>query len=218
MPAQEAGFLPALRFHSLTPVFDGVAALTVRDRALKRRVLAQAAVAEGDDVLDVGCGTGTLAVAAKQATPRARLTGLDADPAILARARRKAEAAGAEISFDQGMANALPYGDDSFDVAVSTLFFHHLPDEVKHETAAELTRVLRPGGRLVVGDFGRPHDPLMRAAVLTVQVFDGFPRTSLNIRGGLPDVLAGAGFERVAVADRMRTPIGTVAIVTATAA
>ena len=212
----ETGFIPALRFDVLTPLFDVVAAVAVRDRAIKRRVLAHAAIAGGEDVLDVGCGTGTLAVAAARATRDARLTGLDADASILARARRKADDAGLEIGFDEGRSTELPYPDASFDLVLSTLFFHHLPDDAKHRTATELMRVLRPGGRLVVGDLGRPQDPLMRFVVLaTVQLLDGFATTALNVRGELPDVLAGAGLQGVAVRERMRTPTGTYEILTA---
>jgi ubiquinone/menaquinone biosynthesis C-methylase UbiE len=209
-------YIPALRFNRLTPLFDFVAAVAVRDRAIKRRVLAHAAIAGGEEVLDVGCGTGTLAVAAARAAPDVRVTGLDADPSILARARKKAAAAGLEIGFDEGMSIALPYGDASFDLVLSTLLFHHLPDDAKRQTAAELVRVLRPGGRLVVGDLGRPQDRLMRVSVLmTVQLLDGFPTTALNVRGELPEVLAGADLEGVAVRDRMRTPTGTYEIMTA---
>ena len=113
------------------------------------------------------------------------------------------------------MSTALPYEDASFDVVLSTLFFHHLPDESKRETAAEVVRVLRPGGRLVVADLGRPQDQLMRVAVrTTVQLLDGTATTALNVRGGLPEVLAGAGLEAVGVRDRVRSPTGTYEIVT----
>jgi SAM-dependent methyltransferase len=210
-------FIPALGFHRLTPLFDFVAAVAVRDRVIKRRVLACAAIASGEDVLDVGCGTGTLALAAAQAAPNVRVTGLDADATILARARKKAAAAGLDIGFDQGVSTTLPYADSSFDLVLSTLFFHHLPDDAKRQTATELVRVLRPGGRLVVGDLGRPQDPLMRGAVrVTVQVFDGVATTALNVRGELPDVLSGAGLEAVTVHDRVRTPTGSYEIMTAT--
>lgn len=192
-----------------------MAAVTVRDRAIKRRVIAHAAIASGEDVLDVGCGTGTLAMAAARAAPGVTVTGLDADPSILAKARNKAADAGLEIGFDEGMSTALPYVDASFDLVLSTLFFHHLPDDAKRETAAELVRVLRPGGRLVVGDLGRPQDPLMRIAVRgTVQLLDGVATTALNVRGELPDVLAAGGVQAVIVRDRVRTPTGTYEIIT----
>lgn len=209
------GFIPALRFERLTPWFDMVAALTVRDRALKERVLACAAIAPGERVLDVGCGTGTLAVKAAQAAPGLAVTGLDADPAILTRARRRADSARLEIEFDQGMSTALPYPDACFDLVLSTLFFHHLRDDDKRRTAAELVRVLRPGGRLVVGDLGSPHDPLMRVAVrTTVQMLDGVETTALNVRGELPGIFAAAGFEEVAVRERMRAPVSSLDVIT----
>jgi ubiquinone/menaquinone biosynthesis C-methylase UbiE len=214
--SEDAGFIPALRFDRLTPLFDRVAAVAGRDRSVKRRVIERAAISTGEDVLDVGCGTGTLAIAAAQAAPEVNVTGLDADPVILELARRKAAAAELAITFDQAMSTTLPYGDASFDLVLSTLFFHHLPDDAKHQTAKELVRVLRPGGRLVVGDLGRPQDPLMRIAVRgTVQLLDGTTTTALNVRGELPDVLAGAGFKSPAVRDRIRTPIGTYEILTA---
>jgi SAM-dependent methyltransferase len=211
----EADFRPALRFHRLTPLFDAVAAVTVRDRAIKRRVLARARIESGEDVLDVGCGTGTLVAAAARATPSAKVTGLDADAAILARARRRAADAGLEIRFDEGRSTALPYADGNFDVVLCTLMLHHLPDDEKRGTATELARVLRPGGRLVVADPGRPQDPVMRIGVLvTVQLLDGFATTALNVRGELPEVLGGAGFREVSARDRLRTPTGTYEIMT----
>jgi ubiquinone/menaquinone biosynthesis C-methylase UbiE len=216
---RDAGFIPALRFNRLTPLFDFVAALTVRDQAIKRRVLAHAAIASGERVLDVGCGTGTLAIAAARAAPGVTVTGLDADASILARARKKASRAGLEIAFDEAMSTALPYADGSFDLVLSTLFFHHLPDDGKRQTAAELVRVLRPGGRLVVGDLGRPQDPIMRFAVrVTVQMLDGVAPTALNVRGELPGVLAGAGLDNVTVRERVRTPTGSYEVMTATRA
>src|SRR5918996_1802886 len=93
-------FIPALRFNRLTPLFDFVAAIAVRDRAIKRRVLEHAALAQGEDVLDVGCGTGTLAVAAARAAADVKVTGLDADPAILTKARKRAADEGLDIAFD----------------------------------------------------------------------------------------------------------------------
>ena len=205
-------FIPALRFRLLTPLFDPVVALTTRERTFKSRVLERARITDGESVLDLGCGTGTLAIAAG-ASASTTVVGLDTDPAILRRARSKASAAGVEVSFDEGFSTDLPYADGRFDVVISTLFFHHLRDADKVETLAEVLRVLKPGGRLVLGDFGRPQDALMRVAVLVVQLADGRESTSANVEGRLPAMLAEAGFAAVSVRDRVRTPIGTIEIV-----
>jgi ubiquinone/menaquinone biosynthesis C-methylase UbiE len=192
-----------------------VVAVTTREGHFKSRVLDRAAVRNGERVLDLGCGTGTLVLEVLERAPGARATGLDADPKILQRARAKAEKAGAEADFDEGYSTDLPYEDESFDLVLSTLFFHHLSDESKRASADEVGRVLRPGGRVAVADFGRPQDPLMRAAFLSVQVVDGFGNTGGNIAGALPGILAGAGLDHVEVTDRIRTPLGTIEIVTA---
>lgn len=208
-------FLPALRFHRLTPLFDTVAALTVRDGAIKRTVIERAQLRDGDSVLDVGCGTGTLAAAAARAA-KVHVTGVDADAAILERARRRADDEALPIRFDEANATALPYAEASFDVVLSTLFFHHLTDDDKHRAAAEIVRVTRPGGRVVIADPGRPQDPLMRVAVrTTVQVLDGVKTTALNVRGELPEVLSAAGLADVTTQQRFRTPTGTYEVLTA---
>jgi SAM-dependent methyltransferase len=100
-------------------------------------------------------------------------------------------------------------------VLLSTLFFHHLSDESKRDSAEEVCRVLRPGGRAVVADWGRPQDPLMRAAFLPVQLLDGFSNTGGNVAGALPGILAGAGLDDVEVSDRIRTPLGTIEVLSA---
>jgi SAM-dependent methyltransferase len=206
-------FIPALRFGWLTGLFDPVSKLTAREGTFKRRVLERAALAEGERVLDVACGTGTLALSAARSARNVHVTGVDGDPAILERARAKA---GNEVTFDAGLSTELPYDDGSFDVVLSTLFFHHLSDEAKLRSAEEVRRVLRPAGRVVIGDLGRPQDPLMRVAVLlTVQMLDGFDVTAGNVAGRLPATLRGAGLEDVRVTDRVRAPIGTLEIVTA---
>lgn len=209
-------FKPALRFDFLTGLFDPVVAATTRERTFKRRAIARLALQPGARLLDLGCGTGTLALMAHAEQPGATIAGLDADPAILERARAKTAAAGAPIALHEGFSNQLPFEDERFDAVVSTLFFHHLSDDDKRVTAAEVLRVLAPGGRVVVADFGRPQDPAMRVvAMFTVQLLDGRTTTSLNVAGRLPSVFTDAGFDPVTVTDRLRTPGGTIEILSA---
>jgi ubiquinone/menaquinone biosynthesis C-methylase UbiE len=206
-------FVPALRFDALTRIYDPVVALTSREAAFKGRLLQHARIKDGESVLDIACGTGTLAIDIKKSQPKAKVSGIDGDRSILGRAKAKAKEAGVKVDFQRGLSNELPYDGRSFDVVVSTLFFHHLTDEAKADTAEEIRRVLRLGGRVLIADWGRPQDPLMRMMFLNIQFLDGFRNTSSNVAGKLPEFLREAGLKRVSVVDRMRTPLGTIEIV-----
>jgi ubiquinone/menaquinone biosynthesis C-methylase UbiE len=206
------GFTPALGFHALTPLYDRVVALTTRERTFKQALLDQATIEPGHQVLDVGCGTGTLAIEAQHRQPGVQMSALDADRTVLDIARRKARRAGAEIVFDLGRSSALPYADERFDRVVSSLFFHHLSWGGKLLTAREMLRVLRPGGELHVADWGRAGGPFSRTAFLAVQLLDGFDTTSDNVAGMLPVLFASAGFHQVEETRRIPTALGIVSL------
>jgi len=212
-----AEYVPALRFRALTRLYDPVARATTREAEFKRRLLGQAAIAPGERVLDLACGTGTLAIEAKRGVPGAKLAGVDGDPEMLERAREKAVAAGAEVAFDEGLSTDLPYDDDSFDAVLSTLFFHHLDLAGKRATIAEIARVLRPGGRLHVADWGKASDPLMAALSWQVRLLDGLDVTRESFDGSLPSLVAEGGFGDVAERDRLRTPLGSMVLFSARA-
>lgn len=206
------GYLPALRFPALTRVYDPLIRLTTRESLFKRRLVEQAGSGPGQRVLDLGCGTGTLALLVKERQPAAEVLGLDADPEMLDQARSKAERAGVELRLDEGFSTELPYPDSSFDRVLSTLFFHHLDPDSKRRTAGEIARVLDKGGELHVADWGRPSDPLMAAAFLGVRLFDGFENTRENVRGALPAIFEQAGLKDAEQTGRLRTPFGTLAL------
>ena len=205
-------YLPALRFSALTRLFDPLVHFVMRDETFKRALGERAAPKPGQRVLDLGCGTGTLALMVKRAEPAAEVVGLDADPDILEIAASKAEKAGVEIELDRGLSTELPYEDTSFDLVLSTLFFHHLTGEDKRRTAREVARILRPGGELLVVDYGRPADPLMRAASTTVRLFDGIEVTRDNVAGRLPVIFEEAGFGSATESDRFRTVFGSLTL------
>ena len=127
-----------------------------RETAFREKMLRFAALQPGESVLDIGCGTGTLALTAKrQVGPEGAVVGVDASPEMLARAEKKARRLGLEVSFKNGLAQSLPFPAAQFDVVVSTVMLHHVPKSSRREMAGEVRRVLKPGGRVLVIDFGR---------------------------------------------------------------
>lgn len=210
-----ADYVPALGFRRLTPYYDAVVGVTTREQVFKRALIAQADIAPGHQVLDLACGTGTLAIWLKQGEPSARVTGVDGDPAMLALATTKAAAAGVSITFEPALANALPFASATFDRALSSLFFHHLTLEQKRLAALELFRVLKPGAELHVADWGVPTGRAMRALFLSIQLLDGFSNTNDNVKGRLVSVFEHAGFEFVRHRRVFNTIFGTMALYSA---
>lgn len=203
-----APLVPALRFHALTGLYDRVIAATLREDALRARLVAQAAVRPAHRVLDLGSGTGTLALMLRRLSPGAEVTGVDGDPAVVELARRKVEQAGLEVDFRVGLMQALPFPDASFDRVVTSLVLHHLDTADKRKALAEARRVLRPDGQLHVLDFGRPASLLQRLAFVPVRLLDGRRTTDANVRGALPTLIAEAGFS-VETTHVERTLLGT---------
>lgn len=133
-----------------------------RKKAL-RATLAVAQIQPNDSILDVGCGTGTMALLAKGDYPTIDMHGIDAGEEMIAFAQQKATRQGIDIDFRLGLAQELPYPDASFEVVMNSLMMHHLPHEVKDQAVAEMYRVLKPGGRLLIVEFEPPKSPLYRA-------------------------------------------------------
>jgi ubiquinone/menaquinone biosynthesis C-methylase UbiE len=130
-----------------------------KERALRQRQIDLAGIAPNESVLDVGCGTGTLAIAAKRRVGRSgRVYGIDPSPQMIARARKKARKAGVELVFETAAIEALPFPDATFDLVLSTVMLHHLPAEARRQGVREIRRVLKPGGRLFAVDFGGSED------------------------------------------------------------
>lgn len=204
-------YVAALGLRCLTALYDPLVAATTRERRFKHELLRQAALKSGARVLDLGCGTGTLAISAKRMCPEAWIVGVDGDSEVLARARAKAGRAGADIRFQRALSFALPFPADAFDVVLSTLFFHHLGPSDKRRTMREVYRVLAPGGRLHVADWGRPANALARALFVSVQLLDGFATTADNVAGRLPQYMTEAGLAQAGELGRHHTVYGTLA-------
>lgn len=145
-------FVPAMGKAWLLPLYDPLTWLLRLGRT-REALLAEADLRPGHRVLDIGCGTGTLAIHAKRSVPGAEIAGIDPDEMALGRARTKARRGGLDVRFETGRAGALPYPDASVDRVLSSYMFHHLEADEQRAMLNEARRVLKPGGRLHLQDF-----------------------------------------------------------------
>ncbi|GGQ31947.1 class I SAM-dependent methyltransferase [Streptosporangium pseudovulgare] len=209
----ENTFTPALGRFAPTRFYDHVIALT-RERLWRALTVMYVAPRPGEVIVDVGCGTGSLALLLGRVEPRARIVGLDPDPDVLAVARRKAEAAGVAVRWHVGMGDELAesLGAGSADTVVSSLVLHQCPVAVKRAVLASMSAVLRPGGRLVIADYGRQRTRPMRLAFRIVQLADGRDDTQPNADGALPGLMSAAGFGDVREAEVVPTATGSISV------
>lgn len=210
--ADRSNYIPALGADWATPFYDLLMRLAMPEDAFKHSLVEQARISPDDRVLDLGCGTATLTMLIKRSCPDAAVSGIDGDPNILKIARAKAEKAGLDIEFEEGMAFALPYADASFERVLSSLVLHHLSPADKLRACKEVFRVLGPRGEFHVADFGPPHTLLMRLALLPMQLHHASDSFTENIEGRLPDVFRSAGFRSVEATNRYQTLFGTLVL------
>jgi ubiquinone/menaquinone biosynthesis C-methylase UbiE len=207
MSSRPHGYVPAAGRDWLLPLYDPLVALLLPEQRVRRAFLERAGILPRHRVLDVGCGTGTLAVLLKREWPETTVVGLDGDPKALAIAARKARAAGVEIQLDEGFSYALPYPDACFERVLSTLVLHHLDPEDKVRTLAEIRRVMQPDGAFLLMDFG---SPVTWSERLLGRLTQHRHALSDHGEGRLPELLREAGFSRVDELDQHSIGVGRI--------
>jgi len=179
----------------------------MREGTFKRKLTAQASIKPGMNVLDLGCGTGTLTIMIKQTYPHVNITGLDGDLHVLDIARQKSS--GLNIQWDEGLASSLPYLDSTFDRVITSLVIHHLVTDDKRRAFKEIYRVLKPSGGLYVLDFGAPHSAIPR---LVSRYMRRLEETADNFDGLIPQFITEAGFGFVKEAEHFITLFGPLSL------
>jgi SAM-dependent methyltransferase len=210
-------YVPAAGRAWLTALYDPAMALTMRERAFRQALVAAALEDRPRVVIDVGCGTGTLTAMLAEADPDVEVRGFDGDEAVLEQARAKTASYIGRVSFEGALAGELPVESGSADVVTASLLLHHLAPAPKLAALTEARRVLRPSGRLVIADWGRPHDPLTRVGFLALRLLDGFENTRDHAAGRLPSMIEQAGFSSATVVQRWRTVWGSLELISAIA-
>lgn len=166
-----------------------------------QRLIGKAALSRGERVVDVGCGTGKVpVVVADRVLPGGEVVGIDASAEMIAMSRKRAAAAGVEVAFHRAVMEDLPFPDDHFDVVLSCQVLHHVPRDVKVQALSEMRRVLRPGGRLLLCDHGKPYRWHLRILFYPFR-WNIFEYQAENFRGQVPEMIANV-FGEVEEADR----------------
>jgi ubiquinone/menaquinone biosynthesis C-methylase UbiE len=164
-----------------------------REGALREETVSLAQIKPGDCILETGCGTGTLTLAAKrQAGPSGKEFGIDILPGMIELSRRKAAQAKEDITFQTGSIDNIPFQANEFNVVMCSFMIFHMSEGVRRKGMAEIHRVLKPQGRVLILDLALPTQAFSR--VIARMLFGGMLQH--DMRELLP-VMESAGFSNV---------------------
>lgn len=191
-----------MTFEFLTPFYDTILNLIGFGYKQREKIVKLLNLENGEKLLDVGCGTGTLLIVAKKLNPDIDAIGIDIDEKILKIATEKTKKENLKVSYLNASADRLPFKNSSFDVVVSSLAFHHLPFNIKKGAIFEIKRILKKDGRFLLVDFGKTENFWINVFYQIVKFLRIEEATTLkdNVEGKLPLWLKESGFKTKEVA------------------
>jgi len=209
-------FIPALGYDFLTAYYDVVIKITMPEKKFRGILVEHINPSVNEHILEFGFGTCQNLLLLLKTNPNITLKGVDIDPKVVTIAENKLRKHEIKIPLQLYDGRTLPYADGSFDKVYSCLVFHQLDMDTKISSLSELNRILKPNGELVIADWGKASNWLMRLSFCLVQLLDGFKTTNDNVKGLMPDIISKAGFVNVDIVNSFNTAIGTISYFKAT--
>lgn len=208
-------YTPALGYNFLSGFYDFTIKLTMPEKKFRTKLMDYVKPTAGESILEFGFGTAQNMIVLKDREPDANVLGVDIDPKIKSIAEHKLKKRNLTIPLHLYDGITLPFDDNSFDKVFSSLVFHQLDAETKLHCLKELNRVLKPNGKLIIGDWGQAKSKWIRFLFYAVQLLDGFKTTNDNVKGLMPQFISDTGFQNVSEVDFINTKIGTYSYYTA---
>jgi ubiquinone/menaquinone biosynthesis C-methylase UbiE len=210
---EQNSFVPALGKAWLTPLYDFTISILTRERIWREALAKQISPMPGENIIDIGCGTGSLVLLLKNLEPSARITGIDPDEAVLAIAMDKTAKQKSDIRFINNFFNLSLFSPDrKFDKITSSLVLHQVPLKEKLRILQTAFTLTRSGGSIHIADFGLQRTRLMRGLFHLVQRLDGYEYTTPNAEGVVPGLMEEAGFTGVTEEQVIPTSTGSISI------
>ena len=204
---------PPLGHKALTPLYDLAIALLTRERKWRRAFIEDIGPKPNDKIIDIGSGTGSLAVAIHTVSPQTAYLGIDPDEDAVRRAKAKNERKKSNAKFEVGyFSSDAHFAKPAPDKIISSLVLHQVPLLEKQRILEEIYQALKPGGFVHIADYGQQKGLMRFLFRATVQALDGVEDTQPNADGIVPQLLNDAGFADVVEVERIPTPTGTISI------
>lgn len=206
---QDKPFIPALGYDFLTNYYDLTIRLTMPEKRIRETLIKEINPQKDEKILEFGFGTGQNLIKLKTHNPTIQLSGLDIDLKVKEITEHKLINQQLEVTLDLYDGGIFPYQDAQFDKVYSCLVFHQLDVDTKWFCLKEIYRVLKPNGTLIIADWGKAQNLVMRFTFLFVQLLDGFKTTNDNVKGKMPDFIRETGFKEITILQSINTLIGT---------